>query len=101
MARRLRVEFPGAIYHVSVRMLGNWKKEENLLFEDDKDRERFVVRLAERVEQFDIRLSLYCLLNNHVHLVFETPEANSSFMQSLLEFSSHSPSVADSVCGHL
>ena len=84
MARHLRVEFPGAIYHVAVRMLGNWKKEENLLFEDDADRERFLDRLAERVEQYNIRLYLYCLLTNHVHLVFETPEGNcSKFMQSL------------------
>jgi len=53
MARHLRVEFPGAIYHVSVRMLGNappqagydgtgWKKEESLYFEDDSDRERLL-----------------------------------------------------------
>ena len=84
MARHLRVEFPGAIYHVAVRMLGNWKKEENLLFEDDADRERFLDRLADRVEQYNIRLYLYCLLTNHIHLVFETPEGNcSKFMQSL------------------
>jgi hypothetical protein len=37
-------------------MLGNWKREGNLLFEDDADRERFVSRLAERVEQCQIRL---------------------------------------------
>ena len=84
MARHLRVEFPGAIYHVAIRMLGDWKKEENLLFEDDADRERFLSRLADRVGQYDIRLYLYCLLTNHVHMVFETPEANcSKFMQSL------------------
>lgn len=49
MARHLRVEFPGAIYHVAIRMLGDWKKEGNLLFEDDGDRERFLSRLADRV----------------------------------------------------
>ncbi|MDI6810018.1 MAG: transposase, partial [Candidatus Eisenbacteria bacterium] len=84
MARHLRVEFPGAIYHVAIRMLGDWKKEENLLFEDDADRERFLSRLADRVEQYHIRLYLYCLLTNHVRLVFETSEGNcSKFMQSL------------------
>lgn len=51
MARPLRVEYPGAIYHVTGRMLGNWKKESNLLFEDDRDRLRFLERLGERVEQ--------------------------------------------------
>lgn len=40
MARPLRTEYPGAIYHVSVRMLGDWKREKNLLFEDDRDRGR-------------------------------------------------------------
>ena len=33
-----------------------WKKEEDLLFEDDADRERFLSRLADRVEQYNIRL---------------------------------------------
>jgi len=54
------------------------------IVEDDKDRERFVARLAERVEDFDVRLYLFCLMSNHVHLVCETPEANlGRFMQSL------------------
>ena len=84
MARQLRVEFPGAIYHVTVRMLGNWKKEKNALFEDDVDRERLLLSLAERVEQHQIRLYLYCLMTNHIHLVFETPEGNcSKFMHAL------------------
>jgi hypothetical protein len=56
MARQLRVEFPGAIYHVAVQMLGDWKKETNLLFEDDRDRERLLDRLGDRVEQYHVRL---------------------------------------------
>jgi len=63
MARLLRIEFPGAIYHISVRMLGNWKTEFNLLFEDDADRNRFIDRLSERVERFDIRLYLFTPLS--------------------------------------
>ncbi len=94
MARHLRVEYPGAIYHVSCRMVGDapssgsnggtsWPAEKRL-FRDDADRERFVDRLAERVEQYNIRLYLFVLMANHFHLVFETPEANcSKFMQSL------------------
>jgi len=39
MARHLRVEYPGAIYHVTVRMLGSWEDERTLLFRDDNDRE--------------------------------------------------------------
>ena len=84
MARHLRVEFPGAIYHVSVRMVGDWRTEKSKLFKDAADYERFLGRLAERVDQFNIRLYLFVCMTNHFHLVFETPEANcSKFMQSL------------------
>ena len=84
MARQLRVEYPGAIYHVTCRMVGDWKTEKTALFKDDADRERFIERLSERVEQFHIRLYLFVCMSNHFHLVFETPEANcSKFMQSL------------------
>jgi len=84
MARHLRVEYPGAIYHVTCRMVGNWQAEKTYLFKDDADHERFVERLGERVEQFNIRLYLFVCMTNHFHLVFETPEANcSKFMQSL------------------
>ena len=84
MARQLRVEFPGAIYHITCRMVGDWRTEKTFLFKDDADHERFLERLAERVEQFNIRLYLFVCMTNHFHLVFETPEANcSKFMQSL------------------
>jgi hypothetical protein len=48
------VEYPVAIYHVAIRMSGDWKKDANLLFEGDADRERFLSRLADRVEQYHI-----------------------------------------------
>ena len=81
MARQLRVEFPGAIYHVTCRMLGDTRSR---LFKIDADRKRFLERLAERVEQYNIRLYMFVLMTNHFHLVFETPEGNGSkFMQSL------------------
>ena len=72
MARHLRVEYPGAIYHVTCRMVGDaavggtgWTPEKSL-FRDDADRERFLERLAERVEQYHIRLYLFVLMTNHV-----------------------------------
>ena len=81
MARQLRVEYSGAIYHVTCRMLGDARSR---LFLDDADRARFLERLGERVEQYDIRLYMFVLMTNHFHLVFETPEGNCSrFMQSL------------------
>lgn len=84
MARPLRIEFPGAIYHVIVRALGGRRGQRNLLFEDDRDRSRFLERLGERVELFEIRLYAFALMDNHAHLVLETPRANcSAFMQAL------------------
>ena len=84
MARHLRVEYPGAIYHVACRMIGDGRLAQSRLFIDDADRKRFVERLAERVEQYNIRLYLFVLMTNHFHLVFETPGGNcSKFMQSL------------------
>ena len=84
MARHLRVEYPGAIYHVAVRMLGSSPDDGCRLFRDNNDRERFLSRLAERVEQFNIRLYLFSLMQTHWHLVCETPEGNiCGFMQSL------------------
>jgi putative transposase len=71
MARPLRVEYEGAVYHVAVR--GHARQA---IFRDDADREHFVRVLAESVGSFEVRLYLYCLMSNHVHLVLETPRAN-------------------------
>ncbi len=63
-------------------MLGDARSR---LFRDDADRERFLERLGERVEQYNIRLYMFVLMTNHFHFVFETPDGNcSTFMQSLL-----------------
>lgn len=84
MARNLRIEYPGAIYHVTSRMIGDWQTDRSQLFRDDADRQRFLERLAERVRQYEVRLYLYCLMTNHFHLVCETLGGNlSRFMQSL------------------
>lgn len=79
MARPLRVEYEGAIYHVTIR--GNDRRN---IFLDDRDRQRFLDRLADCVEAHDIRLYMFCLMSNHVHLMFETPAGNlSDFMHRL------------------
>ena len=79
MPRRLRVQFPGAIYHVTIR--GNGRED---IFVDDHDYERFLRRLEGSLETYAVRLYLFCLMNNHVHLVLETPQGNlSRFMQSV------------------
>ena len=71
MARAQRIEYAGALYHVTAR--GN---EQRAVFLDDQDRERFLRVLAESVGSFEIRLYLFCLMSNHVHLVVETPRGN-------------------------
>jgi len=73
MARPLRIEFPGAVYHVTSR--GNARQE---IFLDSKDRELFLKTLAEVIEEYHWLCHAYCLMDNHYHLLVETPEANLS-----------------------
>lgn len=73
MARPLRIEFAGAVYHVTAR--GNERKP---IYRCDADRHRFLATLADIVEQFRILLHAYVLMNNHYHLLIETLEANLS-----------------------
>jgi putative transposase len=85
MARTLRIEYPGAIYHVTCRLVGSWRDGDRELFRDDADRWRFLESLATRVDAFGVVLHQYVLMQNHTHLVIETPRGNcSAFMQSLL-----------------
>lgn len=85
MARTLRIEYPGAIYHITCRLVGSWRAGDRDLFVDDADRWRFMDALGTRVDAFGVRLHQYVLQQNHFHLVAETPRANcSAFMQSLL-----------------
>jgi putative transposase len=73
MARPLRVEFPGGLYHVTAR--GNGRLA---VFIDDSDRERFLAVLASVVARYHVLCHAYCLMGNHYHLLLETPEANLS-----------------------
>jgi REP element-mobilizing transposase RayT len=71
MPRKLRVEFPGAIYHVMSR--GDRRED---IFKDDVDRQDFLKTLAEACQKTGFEVHAYCLMSNHFHLVVETPEAN-------------------------
>lgn len=73
MARPLRIEYEGAVYHVTSR--GNAKES---IFEDNKDRFLFYKILSEVKKKFNIIYHGYCLMDNHYHLVIETPEGNLS-----------------------
>ena len=79
MARPLRIQYPGAIYHVTSR--GNAR---NPIFRDDLDRKTFLDLLETVTEDSRWLCHGYCLMVNHYHLVIETPEANlSSGMRQL------------------
>ena len=71
MPRPLRIEYPGAIYHVMNR--GDRREE---IFRDDKDQELFLTTLAEACAKADWQVHAYCLMGNHFHLVVETPQGN-------------------------
>jgi len=73
MARPLRIEFPGALYHVTSR--GNARQP---IFLDDRDRFFFLDRLGEVVRSRSWHCHSYCLMPNHYHLLVETPEPNLS-----------------------
>jgi len=73
MARPLRIEFPGAVYHVTSR--GDRQEK---IFRDDDDRRSFLRILGQMAERFDARLLAYCLMGNHYHLVLQTRQANLS-----------------------
>ncbi len=73
MAHPLRLEFPGALYHVTAR--GNARQAIVL---DDRDRALFLVCLGETVARLDWICHAYCLMDNHYHLLIETPEGHVS-----------------------
>ena len=73
MARALRIEYPGAFYHVMHR--GNAGSD---IFQSERDRERFLEYLGKAVERYGLRIHTYCLMTNHYHLLIETPEPNLS-----------------------
>jgi putative transposase len=73
MSRPLRIEYPGAVYHVTSR--GDARRP---IYADDKDRLLFLDVLTSIVSRFHWLCHAYCLMNNHYHLVVETPEGNLS-----------------------
>lgn len=73
MARPLRIEYDGAVYHVTSR--GNARKE---IYKDDKDRQIFLETLHRVNKRYNWLCHAYCLMNNHYHLIIETPDGNLS-----------------------
>jgi putative transposase len=73
MARPLRLEFRGALYHVTSRGDG-----QEAIYRDDEDRGMCLEVLASTVRRFNWRLHAWCLMGNHYHLLVETPDGNLS-----------------------
>lgn len=71
MARPLRLQFPGAVYHLTAH--GNARQA---IYLDDADRHAFLRLLSREVQQHRWRCYAYCLMSNHYHLLIETPEGN-------------------------
>lgn len=73
MTRPLRLEFEGALYHITSR--GDRRES---IYESDADRHGFIALLADVCETYNWMCYAYCLMSNHYHLLIETPEANLS-----------------------
>ena len=73
MARPLRIEYPDAVYHVTAR--GNAKND---IFHSDTDRNTFLKILSGVVLRYNWLCHAYCLMDNHYHLLIETPDGNLS-----------------------
>jgi putative transposase len=73
MARPLRIIYPGAFYHITSR--GNERKQ---IFKSLSDREKFLFYLESATRRYDAIIHVYCLMDNHYHLLLETPSGNLS-----------------------
>lgn len=73
MARPLRIEFAGALYHITSR--GDRRED---IYHDDADREGWLEVLTEVCSRYNWVVHAYCLMSNHYHLIAETPDSNLS-----------------------
>lgn len=71
MSRPLRITYHGAFYHITSR--GNEKKH---IYKSRKDREKFLEYLQSASEKYNAVIHIYCLMDNHYHLLLETPSGN-------------------------
>ena len=69
MVRKLRIQYPGAIYHIMNR--GDHRED---IFRDNQDRQLFLKTLGEACAKADWQVHAFCLMNNHFQPVTETPK---------------------------
>ena len=97
MARPLRIEFEGALFHVTSR--GDRREA---IYEDDRDRVLFLTTLADVIERMNWLCHAYCLMTNHYHLLIETPDGNlSKGMRQLNGVFTQASNRRHGRCGHL
>ncbi len=97
MPRKLRIQYPGAIYHVMNR--GDRRED---IFQDDEDRKRFLTTLGEACQKTEWQVQAYCLMRNHFHLVIETPQPNLvAGMKWLLGVYTKRFNIRHKFCGHV
>jgi putative transposase len=86
MARALRIQYPGALYHVTNR--GNERKA---VFKDDVDRNEFLFILSRSIHTYGVILHSFVLMDNHWHILAQTPLGNlSEFMRHFnITYTSH------------
>ena len=97
MPRKLRVEYPGALYHVLSR--GDRRED---IFLDDVDRQDWLKTLAEACQKTGWQVHAYCLMRNHFHLVVETPNGNLvAGMRWLLSAYTIRLNHRHKLCGHV
>lgn len=97
MARQARIEYSGALYHLTSR--GNAQQD---IFITDEDRIAFLDRLRQSRNRYNTIVYAYCLMDNHFHLLVETPDANiSQFMRHLNSTYTQNFNIANKRVGHL
>jgi putative transposase len=81
MARKPRIHYPGALYHVILR--GNARHD---IFFDDGDRCRFYLLMQEGIERYRHRIHAFCLMTNHLHLLIQVADVPLSRIMQNLSF---------------
>ena len=73
MVRPLRIEYPGALYHITSRGI-----DRRAIFKDDKDREWLIKLLQEGADLYKVEVVAHCLMSDHFHFLVCTGNANLS-----------------------
>ncbi len=97
LSRPLRIEFPGAIYHVTTR--GNRREP---IYHDEKDRRSHLNVIAQAMDRFDAQVLAYCLMGNHYHMVLHTRRGNlSRLMRHVNSIYAQTHNRRHGLAGHL